>query len=187
MIIRFSIFLHRYFWLVLFVICCVLSGPATKNSVPFSFDAAKWKQSERFLYEKLHGLSKDDIRALGVMARTVYGETRNQHHKARTAVAHVILNRSKKATNSIPQVIFKRKQFTCWDDHNRSAILSASTSDKAFLQSFAACVCAMKSDTDITRGADHYHAIYTRPYWRNSKRLKNVGRFGSHIFYKRAR
>lgn len=186
MIMRFSIFLHRYFWFVLFVICGVLSGPATKKTAPLLFDTAKWNQSERFVYEKLQGLSEDDIRALNVMARTVYGETRNQHHTARTAVAHVILNRSKNNATNIPKVIFKRKQFTCWDDHNRSIILAASTRDKAFLQSFSACVCAIKAKTDITHGADHYHATYIKPYWKNSKRLKNVGRFGSHIFYKRA-
>jgi len=183
-LLKFAMFTYRHFSLCIFLLCLMLSGPIAYKKHHFAFDASTLHIAEQKIYKKIQGLSNDGLRALNVMARTVYGETRNQHKKARTAVAHVILNRSR-SMSDIPTAIFKRKQFTCWYDHNRPCLLSATTSDKAFIQALDACLCAIQSDTDITQGADHYHATYTHPYWMKSKRLQSVGRFGDHIFYKK--
>ena len=183
MVIRFSLFLYRHFWALMFVACSLLTGTVATKMQPHHA-LAMTSKSEQALLQKLQGLSAENVRSLNIMARTVYGETRNQGPQARTAVAHVILNRSKNKSN-IAQVIFKRKQFSCWDDHNRRAMLSASTNDSAFIASLDACVTALKSSKDITHGADHYHAVYTKPYWSRSRHLRNIGRFGAHIFYKK--
>ena len=35
-----------------------------------------------------------------------------------------------------------------------------------------------------TQGATHYHAYYVKPRWAiKTKRFKNLGRVGAHIFY----
>lgn len=186
MIFSFSMFLQRHFWTVLCSLCFILTGPIAHKTMPSILDSTKWRPEERMLYEKIHGLSQEHVRALNIMARTVYGETRDQHKTARAAVAHVILNRSKNEPVNVPAVVFRRKQFTCWSDHNRPVLLAATAKDRAFLRSIDACVSAFKAKKDITNGADHYHATYTKPYWKKSKRMKSTGQFGRHIFYKRS-
>ncbi|MCY4413906.1 MAG: cell wall hydrolase [Alphaproteobacteria bacterium] len=182
---QFIQFIYRYLWLLSSIFFLALGGVVQKQSN--TLKNFQWQSREFALYNKIIDLPKDDLRALNIMARTVYGETRNQKVKsAHDAVAHVILNRSKNK-RTISDVVYKRKQFTCWEktDHNRDVVLSACLSEKAFQRSLYACVRTLKGNTDITKGANHYHAKYTRPYWIKSKRLKPVGRFGDHIFYKK--
>jgi spore germination cell wall hydrolase CwlJ-like protein len=40
---------------------------------------------------------------------------------------------------------------------------------------------ALSAPTNYTRGADHYHADYFRPYW--AKHMKVTATIGRHIFY----
>lgn len=132
---------------------------------------------------------------IDIMARTIYGEARGETQKGMEAVAHVILNRVKKAQqndgqywwgNDIVSVCQKPYQFSCWnhDDPNRVKLLAVTEYD---LQ-FATCLRIARRAVfgqlgqDITNGADHYHTITVAPKWSYGK--APVAQFGTHIFFK---
>ncbi len=127
------------------------------------------------------------------LARTIFGEARNEGAVGMEAVACVVLNRVRVARkmrgywwgNSIIQVCQKPYQFSCWnrDDPNRKRVLEVDESNIYFVTckriAHRAVIGALR---DITNGATHYHADYVLPYW--AKGEKPVTKIGRHIFFK---
>ena len=167
--------LHRNTLGVSIVLCAALTGHQTPKRIHISSPLCK----------KLSHLSKTDICSLDLLARTVYGEARNQKAISHKAIAHVILNRAQNDSQKIPNVIYKKKHFTCWsqNDPNRKEIERASCKNRVFSQIWSTCLEAFAAQ-DITHGADHYHALYVLPKWSQDSRMKTVARIGAHLFYK---
>lgn len=134
---------------------------------------------------------------IDILARTLYGEARGEFGRpdgglsALIGVANVVMNRLEKKSwfgSTLQEVCLKPYQFSCWNasDPNRVLLLSV-TPQKS--QIFKTCLevaerVAEGTWPDLTRGADHYYAIWLAraPSWARGK--KPVTKIGHHLFYK---
>lgn len=109
---------------------------------------------------------------LDILARTIYGEARNQPYQGQKAVAHVILNRVKKypKDNTIAKACLRHAQFSAWNagDPNLIKMQLVSTVDKAFREAMRAALESYDED-DFTKGATHYHTKSVSPPWSKGK------------------
>lgn len=125
---------------------------------------------------------------IDVLARTLWGEARGEGTIGMQAVACVVMNRIKTGGwwgDTVVQVCQKPYQFSCWnkDDPNYGKVLSVDGGDIHFVtaQRIAArAVCGVLDDP--TKGATHYHAAGTTPYWVRGE--KPVAVIGRHVFYR---
>lgn len=127
---------------------------------------------------------------LPTVARTVWGEARNQGFDGMLAVACVIANRSLASTwyGSTPEdVCTKRWQFSCWNegDPNRQRMLSHLPGDSETMSlAIDAVLLASRiagTDHDPTNGATHFHTHYVNPDWSQGK--KPCATIGDHVFF----
>ncbi len=120
------------------------------------------------------------------MARTVYGEARGETWEGKVAVAWVIKNRAKKGGwwgDTIDAVCLFPKQFSCWDDHNRLVMMTATEDDPAFLACLDAATAVLTGRIqDPTSGSCHYHASDIHPDWAEGH--TSVATIGRHCFYR---
>jgi N-acetylmuramoyl-L-alanine amidase len=107
-----------------------------------------------------------------IMARTIWGEARNQGVEGMTAVACVIMNRARHPRwwgNSPAGVCEDKEQFSCWNpgDPNRPKLIAVTAADPQFAQAMEiAHRAVLGMIDDVTGNADSYYAIATRkPYW----------------------
>ena len=132
-----------------------------------------------------------------ILARTMYGESRNQGWKGMEAVALVILNRlavSKQKKiywwgNSIEEICLSPSQFTCWkyDDANRKRISAATIEDEIFEIALEIAEDAVSGLLihDRTNGATHYYnpaAVQFSPAWAIGESPLVI--IGDHHFYR---
>lgn len=128
-----------------------------------------------------------------VLARTIWGEARNEGVRGMEAVACVVQNRVDVAArkggywwgNDILQVCQKPFQFSCWNanDPNRPKLIAVTDRNIHF----ATCLriarrCVHGCLKDITGGATHYHTLDVSPYWSKDKQPTVI--IGHHIFFK---
>ena len=134
----------------------------------------------------------DDM-SIDVLARTLWGEARNQGTHGMQAVANVVMNRAaharKKGTfwwgNNIIQVCQKPYQFSCWNrsDPNFSKLLEVDSTDLYFASAQRIARRALIGALpDVTNGATHYHTKAISPYW--AKGQESCAVIGAHIFYR---
>ena len=133
---------------------------------------------------------------IDVFARTLYGEARGEFNRpdgglsSLIGVGNVIMNRVEKKSwfgKTIQEVCLKPYQFSCWNqsDPNRSLLLSvtpeASTIFKQCLD--VAERLANHDWPDLTKGADHYYALWIAraPKW--ALKSRPVAKIGCHVFY----
>ena len=134
---------------------------------------------------------------IDVLARTLYGEARNQGIRGMEAVVHVILNRlavSKQKKifwwgNTIEEICLKNKQFSCWNysDPNRERMLFVTSDDPEFkiALEISEDACAGLLIFDPTNGATHYYnpsAVQFSPAWAVKEIPLKV--IGDHNFYR---
>lgn len=145
------------------------------------------------------------IDGLEVMARTMWGEARNEGFDGMQAVANVIMNRYKAAQKSsakarqfgstIEEICKKPYQFSVWNkgDPNLKKMQAVDGSDRNFQQAISIADRALRGKMpDITNGADHYLNIaFTRqirggslPSWVNLS--KKTAEIGQHTFLRLA-
>ncbi len=96
-----------------------------------------------------------------ILARTLWGEARNEGFQGMQAVANVIINRkkSRRWPNSVRSVCLQKKQFSAWNknDPNRVKMLAVTDSDSRYKMALEISTRALlESLPDITGGADHY-------------------------------
>jgi len=96
------------------------------------------------------------------------------------AVMEVIHNRSIKRNKSYQEVCLQRKQFSCWNGKNIEATISKARNHPHW--NVAKQIASKKPETNLTKGADHYHADYVNPYW--SDYMTKTVKIKRHIFYK---
>lgn len=108
------------------------------------------------------------------LSLNIYHEARGEDKLGQIAVAHVTLNRSK---GCIKSTVIKPKAFS-WT-HQKDDYFPYDI--KAFFSSVNTAYITLNG-FDFTGGADHYHHVKVKPYWRN--KMTYVGTFGKHMFYK---
>ena len=128
-------------------------------------------------------------RQADVMARTIWGEARNQGAVGMQAVANVIMNRVKKGGwygETPAEVCKKPYQFSCWltSDPNYTKLQNVTTDDRQFAQALQIAQMAINGQLgDNTGGATEYHTKSITPNWDWNK-LQKTASIGDHIFYK---
>lgn len=132
-------------------------------------------------------------READTLARTIFGEARNEGAAGMESVACVVLNRVALARKmggywwggDIIQVCRKPYQFSCWnrDDPNLKRITAVTDKDIHFATALRIARRAVAGALrDTTGGATHYHADYVFPYWAEGQ--KPLTKIGRHVFYK---
>lgn len=127
---------------------------------------------------------KTDIEYL---ARTAWGEARNQGVPGMQAVINVIMNRVKKGIwwgDTVQDVVLKPWQFSVWneDNENSRAMKEVTLDDYQYKVAYELAEKAVNGQLeDITNGATHYHTVYVNPSW--ASELTYLGTIGNHKFY----
>ena len=124
------------------------------------------------------------------LARTLYGESRNQGERGMEAVACVVMNRVKQPCwwgRSVITVCLKPYQFSCWlsSDPNYRLLKAVNNHDMAFRMALDIAQEAVGGQlTDITGNATHYFERHMKipPAW--VKKLTFTCRIGDHLFYR---
>ena len=138
----------------------------------------------------MSGKSAITMHDLDVMARTIFGEARNQPYDGQLAIAYVILNRWRSprwfSHPSISGVCLKQWQFSCWNvtDPNKERIERASYDEAGMRNALRAALQALdKPGEDHTKGSTHYYApkVVSAPKWAKDK--TPVAKIGDHDFY----
>jgi N-acetylmuramoyl-L-alanine amidase len=138
-------------------------------------------------YGMVH-LRKGDVDTL---ARTLFGEARNQQRAGMEAVAWVILNRARigapRFADTISGVCKAPHQFTCWSksDPNSRICSAVDESDPSFLLALNVATSVLGGMVDDpTKGSDHYFVSKMKnpPEWRKKMLLQAT--IGAHSFYK---
>jgi spore germination cell wall hydrolase CwlJ-like protein len=128
-----------------------------------------------------------DMNDLEVVARTIWGEARNQGLSGMTAVGCVIQNRVKIGGwfgGTPREVCLKPYQFSCWnkDDPNRAKLLSVTSADPQYQNALSIANSVLTGTLkDITGGSDSYQVTGTNAFW--ARNLKPVASIGSQDFY----
>lgn len=135
--------------------------------------------------------SSEDI---DILARTIWGEARNEGYKGMQAVANVVINRLQKARSSsafarrfgrtVKEICLKPKQFSAWNrnDPNRPRMIAVTVADPAFRMALGIAENAVMGRLpDITSGSDHYHTPAVKPSW--SEGVEPVAVIGGHKFF----
>jgi N-acetylmuramoyl-L-alanine amidase len=185
----------RVFWLFSLVVVMGFNGTKflrfslSPHSIPMRTLSQNPLPSIPDLKEYLQHLSPSQKKDIDLIARTVFGEARGEKSfKSLQAIAHVILNRVKGQNwpNSVQAVIFQKNQFSCWNqtDPNYYLTQSVTFNNADFRQAYQATLVAIMSKTDITHGANHYHARWVDPTWAHKKNMIRVAEIRQHIFYK---
>lgn len=129
------------------------------------------------------------------LARTMWGEARNQGPAGLRAVGQTVLNRVDAGSwwgRDVQQVCLKPMQYSCWNsgDPNRSQVLSVTSQDAIFAQALEIArdllvqPDADRMRTDDTNGATHYFAenLVPVPDWARGR--TPCARIGQHVFYR---
>ena len=110
---------------------------------------------------------------LDALTWVVYGEARNQSDEGQSAVAWVVINRTKKSKNSIKYEATKKSQFCCYS----GTMKEEEARKKA--ESIAKNAIDGKSQ-DPTGGATHFCSTSMKDPWGVSPCIT----IGDHKFYK---
>ena len=126
--------------------------------------------------------------AVVCLAMNMYHEARNEGFRGMMAVAEVTANRvaSPHFPNNVCDVVkqgYKKGRKDChfsWYCDGKSDVMH---DEHWRMNAYELAVDYLTGlETNITKGATHYHATYVHPYWADS--LNVTARVGSHIFYK---
>lgn len=127
-----------------------------------------------------------------VLARTLYGEARNQPFNGIVAVGYVIVTRSLERQKTITDICLAPLQFSCWNknDPNRKIIEFVGFDRPEFMKCFGIACLIISTDelTNYAPGANHYHTITAPkntkwpPSW--ASKMQFVKDIGDHRFLK---
>lgn len=134
--------------------------------------------------------------AVNILARTLWGEARGENQAGKKAVASVIWNRAGKNTDNLIKVVFRRKQFSCWNYLAKSKkrpgtykyiIPAAAAKNPIDKKSWDECVALAteliggKFISTVTNANAYYVTnMSKKPYWTVS--LSSTTNVGHHTF-----
>lgn len=134
------------------------------------------------------------------LAMNIYYEARGSNLADKAGVADVVLNRVRDARypNTICEVVHQGKQKPSWKDPNKMVMARNQCQFSWYCdgkaddpkdedrwneaQLIAFQMIVLGKFRGISEGATHYHATYVNPSWAHT--LQQVGRLGSHIYYR---
>jgi len=124
-----------------------------------------------------------------VMARTLFGEARNQGVEGLVAVSNVILRRcddlKKRYGVGITNVCLRDWQFSCWNDGDPNLPKLLVPPDGSVMYK-CRIIAKMATDglfVDNTDGATHYHHRLIFPWWVQYKGMIFTRQIKDHLFY----
>lgn len=116
-----------------------------------------------------------------VVAATLIMEAGGEYDQgALEAVYEVIHTRAQKRGTQYSEECLRAKQFSCWNGITPKEGIEKASKHPRWNEALK--LAYYKSQTNYTKGADHYHADYVNPYW--TKSLTKTIVIGRHIFYK---
>lgn len=132
---------------------------------------------------------------IDMAARTVWGEARGESEAGQLAVAHVIWNRARIASDwkargrrhplygpgHVEGVVKAPWQFSCWNENDPNRPKMLALSREALLPFKAIVRRAHAAAEDPTHGATHYHTRSISPPW--ARGLTPCAEIGHHLFY----
>ena len=124
---------------------------------------------------------------LDIMAKTMWGESRNQDTSGQIAVASVIKNRAEARRwygDTPKEVCLKDWQFSCWNegDPNKEKMEQLSKTDPIYIKMLGIGFLVMSGKIkDNTQNSTHYHTKAVKPKW--SYNVQPVCEYGEHLFY----
>jgi len=139
-----------------------------------------------------------------LLTLTVLGEARGEPTEGKEAVAHVVVNRTRRHGKSVAEVVLAPWQFSCWNAEDPNKLFLTEVIAKAgqnvplgvWASCWVAAIHALSGQSaDPTQGATHYCTnslwgaddLDRRPRW-FSKQEQEVGRtietarIGDHVF-----
>jgi spore germination cell wall hydrolase CwlJ-like protein len=121
-----------------------------------------------------------------LVAKTIWGEARSEGHKGMIAVGKVIVNRAlhpHRWPNSVKEVVFQSKQFSCWNrkDPNRKLLSRIDQTDPTYQQAYQIAISLLKRPSFKSNGAFYYHTKQVNPEW--AQTMTPLNEIGNHIFY----
>lgn len=130
--------------------------------------------------------------AIAILAQTVLLEAEAEPFIGKLGVAYVVVNRAKKSGESIPSIVWKKFQFSCWlNPLNDCAVRFERASTSDWYDSIRAATMALDGlVADPTDGATHYLNIELTKILNKGKlpswvsKLKHTIKIGQHDFYK---
>lgn len=123
---------------------------------------------------------------IDIVAKTLYGEGRNQSESARKDLASVIWERAKGDTSKLKTECLKPKQFSCWN--NGPVVVDMKKESKVWQACLNLAKTMFNGSFTPTIIADHYWAargpwkLDSPPYWADTNKF--VDNRGDHDFYK---
>lgn len=123
---------------------------------------------------------------LACLTQAVYYEARNESEAGQTAVAEVVLNRSRHRAypKGVCDVVYQRNSRTCQFTFTCDGSIGRRPVDAvawARAERIAREVYEGRSISQLPKNSVNYHADYVRPSW--GQRLARVRQIGAHIFY----
>lgn len=131
--------------------------------------------------------SLSNLNDLEIVARTIWGEARNQGLSGMTAVGCVIQNRAHIGGwwgKTPREACLKTAQFSCWnsDDPNLPKLLFVTQADRQYQLAISIANSVLIGTLkDITNDSDSYQVRGTNASW--ARDLKPVASIGDHDFY----
>jgi N-acetylmuramoyl-L-alanine amidase len=121
------------------------------------------------------------------LARTIWGEARNQSREGQEGVANVVLNRYHQGWGiSVAAVCTAPKQFSCWNagDPNLPKLKAVTTADGIFRQCLQIATQATAGQLpDNTGGAQFYYdTSIARPAFWNAEGIRETRQIGALVF-----
>lgn len=129
-----------------------------------------------------------DFSVQEVIAKVIWGESRNQPYIGQVAIANVIMNRANHGGwwgNTPREVCTKPMQFSCLNpnDPNLPKLLDVDATDKIYAICLEIAENALADDlNDFSEGSDSYTATGLVTPW--NKNLTPVVVIGAHSFYR---
>ena len=152
------------------------------------WDFLSWLKPPAIKAAVIRPFDTGDMTDTEIVARTIWGEARNQGEQGMTAVACVIQNRAHQGGwwgNTPRQVCLKPSQFSCWNafDPNRGKLLAVTQGDQQYRTALKLAGGVISGTlSDITNGATSYQVRGTNAWW--SKGQTPVASIGVHDFYR---
>ncbi len=120
-----------------------------------------------------------------IIVATIIMEAGGEYHVgALEGVYEVIMNRAKKRNKTPAQVCLQKWQFSCWNGKaDGMKALEDTIAQAKKHPRWAVAQKILGTNTNYTKGADHYYADYiAAPYWAAS--MTQTVKIGKHIFFK---
>ena len=131
----------------------------------------------------------EDFPGVDILARVIWGEAEGEGAEGMQAVGNVILNRANIKNKNIPEVMFRKDQFSAIGDKNRfNSMINLSPDNPEYIQALEISKKLLAGELDdITNGATHFYNPNTANMeldW--IKQYPVVTTIGKHTFAKGA-